>query len=72
MKEITVKDLEEDLFEGKYLLEPIRLKIKDEKSFDTKIKFYSHDEFPWVNYIIVEGYIYEIPFDEIEKIEVLD
>lgn len=72
MKEIKIKDLENDLFEGYYISVPVRLKIKDIPEFDTQIEFYTHDEFPFKNYIIVKDYGKQIPFDEIEKIEVLD
>lgn len=72
MKEIKIKDLENDFFKGEFTFVPIRIKIKGQSQFDTKIECYTHDEFPIKNYILVEGYKREIAFDEIEKIELIN
>ncbi len=69
MNIITVNMLNEDVFLGRYLNIPLKITTLNKDTIIGKIDFYTHDEEPFVNYIYINGTL--IPFDDIEKIEVL-
>lgn len=69
MNIITVNMLNEDVFLGRYLNIPLKITTINKDTIIGKIDFYTHDEEPFVNYIYINGTL--IPFDDIEKIEVL-
>lgn len=70
MKKISVKDLEYDVLEGKYLEVPLKIYFKDGKIIESIIDSYSYDDDPFCNYVEIKGE--EMPFDEIEKIELIN
>ncbi|MDD7044511.1 MAG: hypothetical protein PUI05_03620 [Peptoniphilaceae bacterium] len=70
MKVITKHDLDLDVLENKYVLIPLKIYLKSGKVLEKQIDSYTYDDEPFCNYIEIGSE--EIPFDEIEKIEVLD
>lgn len=69
MKVITRADLDKDVLTGDYLEIPVIVHFKGGKILKTSIDEYTHDEYPFANYIIIGEYRYG--FDEIEKIEII-
>lgn len=69
MNTITVNMLNEDVFLGRYLNIPLKITTINKDTIIGKIDFYTHDEDPFINYVYINGTL--IPFDDIEKIEVL-
>lgn len=70
MKTIDKKDLSYDVLDGKFLEIPMIIYLVDNKVIEKPIDYYTHDEEPFCNYIVIDEE--EIPFDKIEKIEILD
>lgn len=69
MRIIEIEDLNEDVFEGKFLDIPVIIYFKNGTILKASIEEYTHDEDPFKNYIIIDKYIYG--FDEVEKIEIV-
>lgn len=70
MKIILVKDLELDVLENEYVEIPLKIHLKSGEIIEKPIDGYTHDEDPFCNYIEIEER--EIPFHDVEKIEILD
>lgn len=70
MKIIKKYDLEIDTTKGKFLGDPAVIYLKSGKKIEHAIDGYTYDDEPFCNYIEIGKE--EIPFDEIEKVEILD
>ena len=69
MNIITVNMLNEDVLYCRYLNIPLKITTINKDTIIGKIDFYTHDEDPFINYVYINGAL--IPFDYIEKVEIL-
>ncbi|MDO5047178.1 MAG: hypothetical protein Q4D88_01370 [Anaerococcus sp.] len=67
---IYKEDLEKDVIKGEYLDQQAKIYVTNGEVYDSCIDYYSHDEEPYIKYIDFGNF--RIPFDDIEKIEILD
>lgn len=72
MKLIHSTDLDNDVFVGDYIDEDLKIFLRSGDTMVDRIIYYTHDEEPFCNYMRVEKGNCLIPFDDVEKIEVLD
>ncbi|MDD7383610.1 MAG: hypothetical protein PUG22_04530 [Peptoniphilaceae bacterium] len=72
MKTITSEDLNEDVFDGHYLDIPLKIYLKNKEVIEGVIDYYTHDEEPFINYLVIKDKFELIDFNDIEKIEILD
>ncbi|MGY3775804.1 hypothetical protein [Helcococcus sueciensis] len=70
MKTLTIKDLELDVLENRYVGLNCKIYLKDGEVLETQIDGYTYDDEPFCNYIEIGEE--EIPFNAIEKIEIIN
>ncbi|MCT1796206.1 hypothetical protein [Helcococcus kunzii] len=70
MKTLTIKDLELDVLENRYIGLDCKIYLKDGEIIETQIDGYTYDDEPFCNYVEVKGE--EVPFENIKEIEIFN